>query len=60
MHANGLANELPAILTVDVDAFCSWSAWQIQITYKAFIISSAISKSEDIGFENIIYKKFFI
>lgn len=42
IHANGLANELPAILTVDVDAFCSWSAWHIHITYNAFIISSAI------------------
>lgn len=26
MHANGFAYELPAMRTVDVDAFCSWSA----------------------------------
>lgn len=38
MQANGLARELPAILTVEVEAFCSWSAWHIQITYNALII----------------------
>ena len=31
IHANGLAPEEPANQTVEVDAFCSWSAWSMKI-----------------------------
>ena len=30
IHANGFAPEDPANLTVDVEAFCSWSACRIK------------------------------
>ena len=35
MQANGLAPVEPAILTVEVDAFCSWSACSRKIRSKA-------------------------
>src|ERR1700754_1140870 len=35
MQANGLAPEEPAIRTVDVDAFCSWSACKMKILSSA-------------------------
>jgi len=31
MQANGLAPDEPASRTVEVDAFCSWSAWRMKI-----------------------------
>jgi hypothetical protein len=31
MQANGLASEEPASRTVEVEAFCSWSAWRVKI-----------------------------
>ena len=52
IHANGLANDDPAILTVEVEAFYSWSACRINIISNAFTMISATSKSS-IGFENI-------
>src|SRR5512141_3103275 len=36
MQANGLAPEDPAKRTVEVDAFCSWSACRIKIVSSAF------------------------
>ncbi len=39
MQANGLAPELPASRTVEVEAFCSWSAWRMKI----FSIASEIT-----------------
>ena len=35
MQANGLAPEEPAIRTVEVDAFCSWSACRMNILSSA-------------------------
>ena len=35
IQANGLAPEDPANLTVEVEAFCSWSACNINILSKA-------------------------
>lgn len=37
IQAKGFANELAAILTVDVDAFYSWSACNIKIKSIALI-----------------------
>ena len=31
MQANGLAPEEPARRTVEVEAFCSWSAWRMKM-----------------------------
>src|SRR6202012_791364 len=31
IHANGLAPDEPARRTVEVEAFCSWSAWRTKI-----------------------------
>ena len=31
MQANGLAPDEPASRTVEVEAFCSWSAWRMKI-----------------------------
>lgn len=58
--AKGFAKEDPAILTVEVEAFYSWSAWTINITSKALIIAGSTLNSYSIGLANIIYKKFFI
>lgn len=44
MQANGFANDDPAILAVDVDAFYSWSACRMKITSIALIISGSILK----------------
>jgi len=56
IQANGLANEEPAILTVEVDAFYSWSAWSINMTSKACTMTGSTLNSS-IGVENIyIYK----
>ena len=35
MHANGFACDDDAIRTVDVLAFCSWSAWRMKIVSSA-------------------------
>src|SRR3954451_17989354 len=35
MQANGFAPDEPAIRTVEVDAFCSWSAWRMKILSSA-------------------------
>ena len=42
MHAKGFAREDPVILTVDVEAFCSWSAWRIRILSRASTITGGI------------------
>ena len=36
MQANGLAPDEPASRTVEVEAFCSWSAWRMKIRRIAF------------------------
>lgn len=58
--AQGLAKEDPAILTVEVEAFYSWSAWTINITSRALIMAGSTLNSDSIGLANIIYKKFFM
>jgi hypothetical protein len=35
MHAKGLAPDEPARRTVEVDAFCSWSAWRMKMRSSA-------------------------
>src|SRR5689334_4859968 len=35
MQAKGLAPEEPAMRTVEVEAFCSWSAWRMKILSSA-------------------------
>lgn len=52
IQAKGLAKEEPAILTVEVDAFYSWSACNINITSKACTITGSTLNSS-IGVENI-------
>lgn len=53
IQANGLANDEPAILTVDVDAFYSWSACNINIVSNALTITGSTLNSS-IGVENIL------
>mmetsp|Transcript_9685 Transcript_9685/g.23928 ORF Transcript_9685/g.23928 Transcript_9685/m.23928 type:complete len:209 (+) Transcript_9685:61-687(+) len=57
MHAKGFAWDDPAMRTVDVLAFCSWSACSISITSKqrAATGSSAYGL---VGRANIMYRKF--
>lgn len=54
IQANGLAKELPVILTVDVEAFYSWSACVIKMTSMALTILGSITNSSSKGLENII------
>jgi len=63
MHAYGFARLLPAILTVLVLAFCSWSACNMHMISTAFtilnykktlFIFSSNSKFSIIGFANIM------
>mmetsp|Transcript_8491 Transcript_8491/g.21415 ORF Transcript_8491/g.21415 Transcript_8491/m.21415 type:complete len:204 (-) Transcript_8491:536-1147(-) len=57
MHAKGLACEEPAMRTVEVEAFCSWSACSIRITsrHRAATGSSAYGRE---GRACIMYRKF--
>ena len=52
IQAKGLASEEPAILTVEVEAFYSWSACNIKMTSTALTIMGSHLNSS-IGFENI-------
>src|SRR5690606_32690111 len=56
MHANGLAPEEPARRTVDVDAFCSWSACRIRIRSSART-STSLGLYSSHGVANIIRMK---
>jgi len=42
IQANGLARDEPVILTVEVEAFYSWSACKIKILSRASIITYGI------------------
>ncbi len=57
MQANGLAPDEPARRTVDVDAFCSWSACKVKIRSSARTITSLTLYSSQ-GTENIMRVKF--
>mmetsp|Transcript_90348 Transcript_90348/g.256089 ORF Transcript_90348/g.256089 Transcript_90348/m.256089 type:complete len:210 (-) Transcript_90348:327-956(-) len=57
MQAYGLACELPAVRTVDVEAFCSWSMWRIMKVLIAFTATGSSSYSS-MGVANIMYRKF--
>lgn len=54
IQARGLQRLEPVNLTVEVDAFYSWSAWRIKILSNASIITSGILKSGSKGSENNI------
>src|SRR3569832_3014079 len=49
MHANGFAPELPARRTVEVLAFCSWSACRMKIKSSDFSATGSTSYSS-LGF----------
>ena len=53
--ANGLARELDASRTVEVLAFCSWSACRININSNAFALTGLIANSSA-GSANIMRK----
>src|SRR2546423_4711124 len=57
MQANGLAPEEPASRTVEVDAFCSWSAWRMKIRSMA-LLSVGLGFQSSHGTENIMRRKF--
>src|SRR5277367_5952433 len=57
MQANGLAPDEPARRTVEVDAFCSWSACRIRILSMA-LTSVGLTLYFSHGVENIIFRKF--
>ncbi len=42
MQANGLAPEEPARRTVEVEAFCSWSAWRMKMRSMALASTGLI------------------
>jgi len=41
-QAKGFAKELPVSLTVEVEAFYSWSAWRIRIFSRASVMTGGI------------------
>src|SRR5271169_6286405 len=57
MQANGLAPEEPAIRTVEVDAFCSWSACRMNILSSASASTGLILYSSQ-GTAKHILRKF--
>src|SRR6202012_4078768 len=57
MHANGLAPEEPAMRTVEVEAFCSWSACRIKILSSASASTGLILYSSQ-GTAKHICRKF--
>mmetsp|Transcript_5112 Transcript_5112/g.19237 ORF Transcript_5112/g.19237 Transcript_5112/m.19237 type:complete len:203 (+) Transcript_5112:419-1027(+) len=56
MHAKGFACEDPAIRTVLVLAFCSWSAWSIRMTSRHRHATGSRSYGR-VGSANIMYMK---
>src|SRR5919202_1177414 len=59
MQANGLAPDEPHRRTVDVDAFCSWSACRMKIRSSARTSTSLGSYSSH-GVANIMRMKFAV
>src|SRR6201987_116080 len=57
MQANGLAPEEPAIRTVEVDAFCSWSACRMKILSSALARTGLILYSSQ-GTAKHMFRKF--
>src|ERR1700731_746402 len=57
MQANGLAPEEPAMRTVEVEAFCSWSACRMKILSSAFASTGLILYSSQ-GTAKHMFKKF--
>src|SRR5450432_3340048 len=57
IQANGLAPEEPAILTVEVEAFCSWSACRMKILSSASASTGLILYSSQ-GTAKHILRKF--
>ena len=56
-QANGLASDEAAMRTVEVDAFCSWSAWRRKSTSIVLQYTSGGRYSGSNGCMNIILKK---
>lgn len=54
-----LRSSLPAVLTVEVDAFCSWSIWIMRITSRALANKGSTSYLSD-GTYMIIWAKYSI
>ena len=57
MQANGLAPEDPASRTVEVEAFCSWSAWRMKMRSSARA-STALTLYSSHGTEKHMRRKF--
>ena len=57
MQANGLAPEEPARRTVEVEAFCSWSAWRMKMRSMALASTGLIGLVSQ-GVLNIMCRKF--
>src|SRR5450759_625596 len=57
MHANGLAPDEPASRTVEVEAFCSWSACRIRMRSSARD-NTGFGLYSSHGVPNIMYMKF--
>src|SRR6202000_1248754 len=57
MQANGLAPEEPAMRTVEVDAFCSWSACRMKILSSASASTGLILYSSQ-GTAKHMFRKF--
>eukprot|EP00443_Scrippsiella_acuminata_P094175 CAMPEP_0115547950 /NCGR_PEP_ID=MMETSP0271-20121206/93915_1 /TAXON_ID=71861 /ORGANISM="Scrippsiella trochoidea, Strain CCMP3099" /LENGTH=129 /DNA_ID=CAMNT_0002981407 /DNA_START=790 /DNA_END=1180 /DNA_ORIENTATION=- len=57
IQAYGFACELPAMRTVEVEAFCSWSMWRIMNALIA-LAATGLTTYSSIGVANIMYKKF--
>lgn len=56
IEANKLAFEDPTMRTVEVEQFCSWSAWRMKSTSNALRITSSVSYCS-IGVVNIMCRK---
>ena len=56
-HANGFALDDPAMRTVLVLAFCSWSAWSIKIVSRHLAATGSTSYAR-VGSANSMYMKF--
>jgi hypothetical protein len=59
MHANGLAPDEPASRTVEVEAFCSWSACRIRMRSSART-STGLTLYSSAGTPNIMRMKFAV
>src|SRR5215467_11323489 len=59
MQAKGLAPEEPARRTVDVEAFCSWSAWRMKMRSSA-LTRTGFGLYSSAGTANIMRMKFAV